>query len=86
MNLRYRVKKKITFAPFPFILLISCAIGLIFLISENVKIHNFDVISHGNKIYQGNQLIGLNHPFFNDKAISRCPLNVKFFICFRYSW
>ena len=63
MNLRYRIKKRLTINPFPFVLLMSCAIGLILLISENEKIHKFGVITHQNQIYQGNQLIELDPHF-----------------------
>ena len=50
----------------------SCAIGLILLISENEKIHKFGVTSHQNQIYQGNQLIELDPHFLSYLSFELC--------------
>ena len=53
-TLRYLFKKKLSISPFPLVLLMSCAIGLILLISENAKQLNEHFIEQGNIIDQGN--------------------------------
>ena len=53
-TLRYLFKKKLSISPFPLVLLMSCAIGLIFLISENAKQLNVDFNDPGKIIDQGN--------------------------------
>ena len=68
-TLRYLFKKKLSISPFPLVLLMSCAIGLILLISENAKQLNDNFIDPGRIMEQGNYYLSDHIEYIDFKNI-----------------